>query len=236
MPYYNRNHKKLILSSMEYLNSGDCAKVLHNKDIIFKEYYSETPFDCRLNEKVFDILKNINNPHFIELFDIYSDFSFIQLLKNKIGIFPFIVGAYTAKYYSDNSVNALFEHKDYILGNFRELETLFEIFSENMICTDDIKRDNIIIGKDGIVIIDPDLFYTMESSKEFISTLNKMHLLYLLKSIFINSIKNEPNYGKFTTSIGNELVDFKITDNTEVTHELSKKLKYVRQPIELFRK
>ena len=27
--------------------------------------------------------------------------------------------------------------------------------------------------KDGIVIIDPDLFYTMQSSKEFISTLNK---------------------------------------------------------------
>lgn len=62
---------------MKYLNSGECAKVLHNKDIIFKEYYSKTPFDCILNEKRFDILKNINNPHFIELFDIYSDFSFI---------------------------------------------------------------------------------------------------------------------------------------------------------------
>ena len=48
-----------------------------------------------------------------------------------------------------------------------------------MIRTVDIKRDNTVIGKDGIVIIDPDLFYTMHSSREFISKLNKNNLLYL---------------------------------------------------------
>ena len=159
MSYYNRNHKKLKVNALEYLNSGECAKILCNKDIVLKEYYSETILNSRLNGKMFDILKNISNPHFIELFDIYSCFDFIELLENKIGILPFIVDAYTAKYYSDNSVNVLLEHKDYILDNFRELELLFKIFSENMICTDDIKRDNTVIGKDGIVIIDPDLFY-----------------------------------------------------------------------------
>lgn len=236
MSYYNRNHKKLRLTAMEYLNSGDCAKISHNKDIIFKEYYSETVLNCRLNERMFDILKNISNPHFIELFDIYSDFNFIELLENEIGIIPFIVDAYTAKYYSDNSVNVLFEHRDYILDNFGELEALFKIFSENMICTDDVKRDNTIIGKDGIVIIDPDLFYTMESSKEFILALNKMKLQHLLKSIFINSVKNEPNYENNITFIVNELVNFKVTDDTDVAYEISKKLKYVKQPIELFRR
>lgn len=244
MPYYNRNHKKLKLklNTLEYLNSGECARVLHNKDIILKEYYSETIFNYRLNEKMFDILKNISNPHFIELFDIYSCFDFIELLENKIGILPFIVDAYTAKYYSDNSVNVLLEHKDYILDNFRELEILFKIFSENMIYTDDIKRDNTVIGKDGIIIIDPDLFYTipdlfctMESSKELISTLNKKNLIYLFRSILINSVKNEPNYGKIITFIDNELVNFEVTDNTDVAYEISKKLKYIKQPIELFR-
>ena len=236
MSYYNRNHKKLKLGAMEYLNSGDCAKILHNKDTIFKEYYFDTVLNFRLNEKMFDILKNISNPHFIELFDIYSDFYFIELLENKIGILPFIVDAYTAKYYSDNSVNVLLEHKDYILDNFRELEALFRLFSENKICTDDIKRENTVIGKDGIVIIDPDLFYTSESSKEFISTLNKNKLLHLFRSIFINSVENGPNYGKNITFIDNELVNFEVTDNTDITHEISKKLKYIKKPIELFRR
>ena len=236
MPYYNRNYKKLKLSDIEYLNSGECAKILHNKGIIFKEYYSETRLNRRINEKMFDILKNISNPHFIELFDIYSDFDFIELLKNKMGILPFIVDAYTAKYYPDNSVNVLFEHKDYILDNFKELEVLFRIFSENMICTADIKRDNTVIGKEGIVIIDPDLFYTMESSKEFISTLNKKNLLNLFRSILINSVENEPNCGKIITFIDNELVNFEVTDNTDVAYEISKKLKYIKKTIELFRR
>ena len=189
MSYYNRNYKKIKLSAMEYLNSGECAKVFYNKEIIFKEYYSKTRLNCRLSEKMFDILKKINNPHFIELFDIYSDFDFIELLKNKLKILPFIVDAYTAKYYPDDSINVLFEHKDYILDNFKELEVLFRIFSENMICTDDIKKDNTVISKDGIVIIDPDLFYTMQSSREFISALNKKKLLNLFRSILINSMK-----------------------------------------------
>ena len=235
MSYYNRNYKKLKLNTLEYLNGGECARILCNKEIIFKEYFPDTELCYRINEEVFDILKNINNPHFIELFDIYSDFDFIELLKNKVGILPFIVAAYTAKYYPDNSINVLLEHKDYILDNLRELEILFGIFSENMICTDDIKWDNTVIGKDGIVIIDPDLFYTMQSSSEFISKLNKKNLLYLFRSILVNSIKNEPNPGKIITFIDNELVNFEVKVNTDVAYEISKKLKYIKKPIELFR-
>ena len=180
-------------------------------------------------------LKNINNPHFIELFDLYSDFNFIELIKNKVGILPFVVDAYTARYYPDNSVNVLFEHKDYILDNLKELEVLFEIFSENMIRTVDIKRDNIVIGKDGIVIIDPDLFYTMHTSREFISKLNKKNLLYLFRSVLVDSIETQPNFEKNITFIDNELVNFEVKANTNVTYEISKKLKYINKPKALFR-
>lgn len=234
--YYNRNYKKLKLNNMEYLNNGGCAEVLHNEEIIFKEYYYETSHNYRLDEKMFDILKNIHNSHFIELFDIYSDFNFTELLKNKIGMLPFTVDAYTAKYYPDNSVNALLENKDYLLDNFKELEILFKTFSENMICTADIKKDNTVIGKDGIVIIDPDLFYTMEFGKELISTLNKKNLLYLFRSIFINSLKGKPNYDRMVTYIDSELVNIKVTDTTDVTQEISKKLRYVKRPIELVKR
>ena len=236
MSYYDRNYKKLKLNDMEYLNSGECAKILYNKEMILKKYYYSTELNYRLSEKMFDLLKNINNPHFIELIDIYSDFNFIELLKNKMGILSFFVDAYTAKYYPDNSINVLLEHKDFILDNIKELEVLFRTFSENMICTDDIKRDNTVIGKDGIVIIDPDLFYTMESSKEFISILNKKNLLKLFRDIFINSVENKSNYVNIINFIDNELVNFEVTYNTDVAYEISKKLKYIKKPIELFRR
>ena len=153
-----------------------------------------------------------------------------------MGILSFFVDAYTAKYYPDNSINVLLEHKDFILDNIKELEVLFRTFSENMICTDDIKRDNIVIGKDGIVIIDPDLFYTIESSKEFISILNKKNLLKLFGDIFINSVENKSNYVNIINFIDNELVNFEVTYNTDVVYEISKKLKYIKKPIELFRR
>lgn len=91
-----------------------------------------------------------------------------------------------------------------------------------MICTDDIKRDNTVIGKDGIVIIDPDLFYTIESSKEFISILNKKNLLKLFRDIFINSVENKSNYVNIINFIDNELVNFEVTYNTDVAYEISK--------------
>ena len=236
MSYYDRNYKKLKLNDMEYLNSGECAKILYNKEMILKKYYYSTELNYRLSEKMFDLLKNINNPHFIELIDIYSDFNFIELLKNKMGILSFFVDAYTAKYYPDNSINVLLEHKDFILDNIKELEVLFRTFSENMIRTVDIKRDNTVIGKDGIVIIDPDLFYTIESSKEFISILNKKNLLKLFRDIFINSVENKSNYVNIINFIDNELVNFEVTYNTDVAYEISKKLKYIKKPIELFRR
>lgn len=234
MAYYNRSYQKLKLNNMKYLNHGECAKVLCNEEIVLKKYYSETSLHFRLNEEMFDIFKSINNNHFIELFEIYSNFNFFELYMNKAGILSFIVDAYTSRYYPDDSVNVLFEQKDYILDNFRELELLFEIFTENMICADDVKRDNTIMSKNSIIIIDPDLFYITETSKDFLSELNKRKLLNLFENILIKSVINEPDYVKYKTFIENKFDSIEVTDKTDITYEISKKLKKIKKPIELF--
>ena len=236
MAYYNREYRKIKLDNMKYLNSGGCAKVLYDNNIIFKEYYSEIPLSCKLSIKMFHILKEIDNPHFIELLDIYSDFSLTELIKNKLKILPFTLDAYTAKYYPDDSVNVLQEHKDYILDNFRELEILFKIFTDNMICTSDVKRANAILSKNGIIIIDPDLFYMVKYSKQSISIKNKEKLLDLFRSICIASVTKKHYCGKAISLIDNELVNIRLKENIDITHEISKKLKYVKKPIELFKK
>lgn len=236
MAYYNRDYKKLKMSGMNYLDNGCCATVLYNDEMILKEYFCTTLAKFRLTEKMFDIFKGIDNPHLIELFDIYSDFSPIELFKNRIGISSFTVDAYTAKYYPDNSLNVLFENKDYILDNFRELEILFEIFSENKICTNDVKRENAIVGKEKIVIIDPDLFYISDYAKKEILTINKKNLLKLYESILIASVEYEDNCMNITKFIYDELANIDITSDVDVTYGISQKLKSIKKPIEFFRK
>lgn len=242
MTYYNREGNVLELKkdNMDFLNSGSFGQVLHNSDLIFKEYYHWTGKDFRLTPKMFDILKQVNNKHFIELFDIYSNFNPLDLVMLKLGIKKFIIDAYTAKYYPDNSVNALYEKIDYILDNFREIEKLFDEFANNKIYTSDIKRKNCILGNNNIVIIDPDSFFRSNSHKDIIKICNKRNLLYLFKDICTSGADNISDEELITYK--QKIIDsiFKIhidvTANTDVTHEISKELRYSKRPIDHFMK
>lgn len=235
MSYYNRDYEKLQLHDMEYLCAGSCARILHNKDMIFKQYFSQTPSHLRLSVEMFDILKSVNDPHFMELFDIYSD-SYIRKSSNdKLSKSAFTVDAYTAKYYPDDAVNPLLEHKNYLLDNFKELETLFKVFTENKVFADDIRRDNTIIGRDKIVIIDPDIFYTSEEAKKTISISNKWKLLKLFRSILLSYASDEKERSQAVDFVENELMNIEVKDTTDITSEISKKLKYVKKPIELLK-
>lgn len=236
MTYYNRSGKKLKLKldDMEYLKSGCFAKILHNSNIAFKQYFPGSLHCCRMSTKLFDVLKDIKNPNFIALYDIYSCASFLEVIKSRIKMQSFIVDGYTAKYYPDDSVNILYEHKDYILDNFRELELLFDIFTENNILVHDLNRANSILSKDGIVLVDPDFFEIdpnlgLENPKIYISTENKRSLLCLYKSIIVDAASGHQQYNRLLKFICDELFYIDITEKTDVTHEISKVLKYVKK-------
>lgn len=234
MAYYNRNGKILRIKrkGMEYLNSGECASVYHNNEIIFKEYFSETPADCRLKPRIFDILKDIDDEHFMKLLEIYSDMNLLELIQYKTNARNFSVDAYTAIYYNDDSVNVLYESTDYILDNFRELERLFDIFTNNSIITDDVKRENVILSHNGIIIIDPDIFDISSSRNQDIQTANKKELLNLFRSICVSDVGDIENHHEITIKIIRDLTDIDINSKTDITSEISKKLKYVKKPIE----
>ena len=112
---------------------------------------------------------------------------------------------------------------------------MFEELTKNNICTNDVKRDNSILGKNGIVIIDPDLFYIIDSSDAFLRQINKKNLFKLYNSIIINSLEDDIYYQKNANIIRALLESIKITEKTDVTHEISKTLKYVNKPKELFK-
>lgn len=70
--YYNQDLQKIDSHDFEYLNQGCCAHVAYDHNIILKQYFSNTNSIYRMKVPVFKILKDIQNPHFIELIDMYS--------------------------------------------------------------------------------------------------------------------------------------------------------------------
>lgn len=218
---------------MKYLSQGDCGEVSYNDEIILKEYFEFINNNYRIKEKVFDILKSIDDKHLIELYDIYTAKNKIKIFFGKLLQCQFKVDCYTAKYYSDNSVNALNEPKEYLLENLFELQKLFNILTENNICTKDVKRANTIIGKEGIVIIDPDLFY-IPKEKENVALINQLNLLSLFKSICLASIDTKRDLDSILKYLEKEVLDFNLTEKTDISYEISKKLKYRRCPKDIF--
>lgn len=98
MDYYNRNFQKLELENMKYLSQGDYWEVSYNDEIILKEYFGFINNSYRIKEKVFDILKSIDDKHLIELYDIYTAKNKIKIFFGKLLQCQFKVDCYTAKY------------------------------------------------------------------------------------------------------------------------------------------
>lgn len=243
MSYYNRDCKKLDLSRLRYLDSGGCANIYCNSKIIFKKYFNNIDDRDKINTDLFYLLKEINNPHLIKLFDIYSNMNLLKLILYKMDVTPFKVDGYTAKYYEDDSVKFLYADIDYILDNFKELESLFKTFTDNGIVTSDIKRNNTILSPDSIIIIDPDRFSFSNESQSSIAIHNKKKLLQLFRSLCYYSSKDlEYEYGEYyhirkkIESQFNSDDAIIITDKTNITDEISKKLKYTKTPIDYFLK
>lgn len=86
------------------------------------------------------------------------------------------------------------------------------------------KKRNTIINRNGIVIIDPDLFYMFnkDTSKDFRTLINKRRLLELLRSIMINSEPGEVDYQTFNNGIDMEILDFKVTEKQALAMKLLK--------------
>ena len=238
MSYISRNGKELNvdLDNMEQIITGYCSMVYHDSDIIFKEYYPNIRKELRLSVEAFNFFKNINNPHFIELYDIYCNYEFYESLSYLLRERLFKVDGYTAKYYSDDSVNVLLEHKDYLLDNLKELEDLFNYFSLHRVYLDDVRRSNTILGVDGIVIIDPDLFvldYCSDISsgkKSNINLENKKTLLNLINDLFVSGIDEISSC--INTLRADSFFNFKVGEDTDIISEVSKRLRHVKKPID----
>ena len=144
----------------------------------------------------------------------------------------FIVDAYTAEYYLEEKIDVLSKSIDYLLDNFRGLEILFTIFSNNGVLTSDIHRNNVILNTQKIILIDPDWFWLYK--KKDIIIKNKKNLLQLFKDICMYSSTDDPSFE--IKMFVNQLLDFKVDEKTDITYEFSRKLKGYKRPIDYLSK
>ena len=88
-----------------------------------------------------------------------------------------------------------------------------------------------------IIIIDPDAFYISKESPKDLFVRNKKELLYIFKSLLLHSARENENSKKWlliNRKIDNDLTNFEIEENTNITNEFSKRLGYVKRPIDYF--
>ena len=239
MKYYDRNCQttEFDIQQMEKVGKGECAQVYrYQSDKILKVYFSTTVLEARLQPRVFDILKDIENEHLMKIYQLYSDMNYLSQILYKMKCLSFTTDAYTAEYYQEQKINALEEPTEYLLDNVKELEDLFDIFTKKQAITWDVKRANTVMDSNNIIIIDPDLFYISKLSNVYTARTNKMNLLRLVRSILYWASTEQQDYQKLEREITIELDETNISGKTNVTDYLYKKLKYSKKPIDYFRK
>lgn len=237
MKFINEKGKKINLDDFKVLGNGKCADTYHDGTMVFKKYKEDTRSDYKISKEVFNILKDINNPHFIELYDIYMLTSLPERLLYFLNASIFTIDAYTAKYYKKDYIDPLYINKDYLLSNLHEIEKIFCELSRYRVKVGDIHANNTVYTNDTITIIDPDFFQLSTSSQLEIEILNKRHIITLFESMIENSsglFYDERN--ALLDWVDDNFTKDSITENSNVTDFIAKQLRHVKKPIDLVKK
>jgi len=232
MSLYNKDLIKMDINIDELERINDIvtnAFIYRYKSIILKKYWIYTEY--AIKDDVFNKLCNIDNKHFIKLYDLFTiinDEEYDNVYNNFInGKYSFSKSGYTAQYYEPYDINPLLVKSSYLINSVDGLIEMIELLSSMHIIMSDVKVRNIIYQKDGIVLIDPDYYDISDKDINSIKNNNYKELLMLLKSIYTSLYFDKVH-------IINKLFNELESENLyESVCEFKKKLKKVDKPIKL---
>ena len=232
MIYYTKDNNKIFIPN-SILNKenghGKCGTVYkYNDDLCIKIYNRGIDFDhCLLNTDIYEDLKKIKSDNLVDIkMALYKD------KENKS-----ITDAYLLTYYEEKYDDFLEIYTDYLLYNLEEIFKLIKEISIFKIRLHDLKRENLILTKNNIVLIDPDRwYYNFLSSIEAVEKLNINNIMGMFSEITEKSLQD--NHLDFL--IENNLYDyvissklFPLTSNKDRAMKvLSKRLNGYKRPID----
>jgi len=216
-PYlYDKDGNKIDFSNFVAINEGMCGKIYRNNDKVLKVYKVECKNAFKISKKVFDLLKQINSPNMIRLYDylFQYDSRFNKFLSPD---------AYTMEYIKPDNIDLLMAEREYVLDTVRDLEKLCEILAKHNVRIHDSHYSNIIFNKNGGILIDPDT-YTTGFIKSYEAALlnNKKELLYFIKSKLSHDYKNHEDNDNLEYYNLNRLLYHLNIVNNMVTDEIKR--------------
>lgn len=186
MILYSKDNKEIDTRSFRYIDSGNCSTVSKRGNIALKVYKYDCKSVFRLNKSMFKQLKKLDDPNLVRLRNIYYHY--------KASAYQFSsIDAYTMDYIKLLPQRITDLNRQQLLELFLSLDETLGRLSENKIILRDLHTKNIVINPDRIIILDPDMFYTLKTkSKSKIYTINKNIILFAINSMIeYETIENE---------------------------------------------
>ncbi len=257
MKYYDSNGNLVEFNGLKTDFEGANGVIyLNGNGISYKEYFSYA--ETKISRSIFELLKNINNPHLIKLIERYylSEFindydSFVEEIKNTDPIYGTYnrditkIDLYTYYWVEREYIDILEQPKDYLLDNINALLKLSDLLSANFVVVSDIKVDNTVCNKNSIILIDPDMYYFIPpectssnpklqyDKKIDLRLKNRIRIIYLISDLCHKLTEHKNDYISNRIS---ELFKSSIEEPYKADHILSKKFKGYKMPIEYLSK
>lgn len=222
MRLYDSNGEVVSFSTKEKVGEG----------IIYSNIYRVSEEECikifkstsdELTLEILSLIRSLNLPGFYSIHDFYFD-------KNKD------FKAYTMKYYQKEDIDILTMPTDYTLSNLYAIYNAIERLTDENVVVDDLHSGNVVLNRDGITVIDADLYYQLLNAERYkLECKNLLALIYLFKDLYFDSL--DSFHGSCDTSIYMDSIrNLFDSYDPESIHKVYKKWSRYKYPIDYISK
>ena len=213
--FYDKDGKMLVFNFDHRTNRGSCGNIYKiNNEVCLKRFSK----DAYYNEDAFEIIINMDLKNFYKVY---------EMLYDREQEFA----GYIMKYYQPENIDILTMPISWTLDNFYSLYDSIDRLIKKNILVEDLHDGNVIVNKDGITVIDIDMYKLSRIGfEEEVVLKNKKSLYALFRDLYVNSIVDY-HYGMQNYSS----ILRGLFDQTEDSSEVSKKLKSYKYPIDYIR-
>lgn len=218
MELYGCDGERLIIKKGNKIGNGNNGTVYQiDNDKCLKIYRSSAWVNV-------DTLKIIKDMKFNNYYKIYD------MLYDKDSNFKGMI----MKYYPQEEVNVLMMEKDYLLDNVNGLGRDILSLIEKGIFIVDLNIDNTIINRNGITVVDTDLYiYREDYDRDLLGRMGYATFRSLVKSIIIDSISMDKSMED--VNIYKAIVE-NLVGNPFDTKSMEKKLVRCKYPMEYIKR
>ncbi len=218
MELYGCDGERLIIKKGNKIGNGNNGTVYQmDNDKCLKIYRSSAWVNV-------DTLKIIKDMKFNNYYKIYD------MLYDKDSNFKGMI----MKYYRQEEVNVLMMEKDYLLDNVNGLGRDILSLIEKGIFIVDLNIDNTIINRNGITVVDADLYiYREDYDRDLLGRMGYATFRTLVKSIIIDSISMDKSMED--VNIYKAIVE-NLVGNPFDTKSMEKKLVRCKYPMEYIKR